>query len=322
MRSFGIQTYIIPTIPMFYEIAERRKKQVWMADTTKAKAGPMLGVVLMSLAMLTIPLVDGQAKYLSSDYSPLFISWARYVSACLIVLPIVFIRFGKSCFPSRNLGAHSLRTVFLVTSMTLYFLSISRVPLATANTAFFIGPVIAVVLSVFVLKERFTLKKGVSLGLGVCGTLFILRPGGSADPGVLMAFGSGFFFALYMLATRQASKDSDPFKTLAFQCVGGAILLLPQGLLYWSVIAIEDLIFFIGMGLFSSISHILSITAFRYADASTLAPLVYVELIATTIVGYLVFSEIPGSYTIGGAILIVLAGLVLLAKKPERMGVV
>ena len=276
----------------------------------------MHGVVLMSLAMLTIPLVDGLAKYLSSDYSPLFISWARYVSACVIILPIVFFRFGKNCFPARNLGAHSLRTAFLVTSMTLYFLSISRVPLATANTAFFVGPVIAVVLSVFILKEQFTLKKGISLALGVSGTLFILKPGGSTDPGILMAFGAGFFFALYMLATRQASKDSDPLKTLAFQCAGGAILLLPQGLLYWSVIAVEDLIFFIGMGIFSSISHILSITAFRYADASTLAPLVYIELIATTIVGYLVFNEIPGSYTVGGAVLIVMAGLVLLIRKP------
>ena len=33
------------------------------------------GIVLMVVAMLMIPIVDGQAKYLSAGYSPLFISW-------------------------------------------------------------------------------------------------------------------------------------------------------------------------------------------------------------------------------------------------------
>ena len=45
------------------------------------------GIVLMVVAMLMIPIVDGQAKYLSAGYSPLFISWGRYAVACLIVLP-------------------------------------------------------------------------------------------------------------------------------------------------------------------------------------------------------------------------------------------
>ncbi|MBA3355279.1 MAG: hypothetical protein H0U18_04925 [Pyrinomonadaceae bacterium] len=45
------------------------------------------GVILMTVTMLTIPLVDGLAKHLSVSYSPLFLSWARYAVACLIVLP-------------------------------------------------------------------------------------------------------------------------------------------------------------------------------------------------------------------------------------------
>ena len=89
--------------------------------------------------------------------------------------------------------------------------------------------------------------------------------------------------------------------------------MLPQGLIFWSAVSMDDLLFFAAMGVFSTVSHLLSITAFRYADASTLAPLVYVELIGTTIVGYLAFNEIPGAYTIGGAFLIILGGLALLA---------
>lgn len=193
--------------------------------------------------------------------------------------------------------------------MTLYFLAVARIPLATAVSAYFVGPIVAVVLSVAVLKEKLTVRKVLSLALGFAGSLVILKPGGTVEPGLLMAFGAGLFFA-----TRQASKDSDPVKTLAFQCVVGALLLTPQATLSWSTPAPGDLIFFAGLGVFSAVGHILSIVAFRLSDASTLAPLVYVELIGTAAVGYLAFHEVPGPSTLIGAGLIAAAGLILVQR--------
>ena len=274
----------------------------------------MRGVMLMTIAMLVIPLVDGLAKYLSSGYSPLFISWARYAVACAIVLPVAAARHGARIFPAQDLAAHTLRTVFLVVAMTLYFLAVARIPLATVSSAYFVGPIVAVVLSVAVLKEKLSGRKLLSLALGFAGSLVILQPGGSIDPGILMAFGAGLFFALYMIATRHASKDSDPVKTLAFQCVIGTLLLTPQAGLSWSMPAAGDLIFFAGLGIFSAAGHLLSIAAFRLADASTLAPLVYVELIGAAAIGYFAFQEVPGPATLGGAGLIVAAGLVLIKR--------
>lgn len=281
---------------------------------SEAQSNSRKGILLMSLAMLSIPLVDGLAKYLSADYSPLFVSWARYVVACLIVVPMVFVTRGPRIFPSRRLGAHTLRTVFLVTSMTLYFMSIAMIPLATAVSAYFVAPIIAVVLSLVFLKEQISTRKVLSLVLGFGGAMVILRPTGDIEVGILLAFGAGLFFALYMIATRQASQQSDPLKTLAFQCVMGAVLLAPQGIWTWSTPQIDDLIFFAGLGAFSVISHLLSIRAFGYTDASTLAPLVYLELVATAAIGYIFFTEVPGLATIIGASFIVIGGLVLLKR--------
>ena len=229
----------------------------------------------MSLAMLGIPIVDGFAKYLSTSYSPLFIGWARYAVACLIVLPLAYRYHGRRIFPKEQRFAHLIRTAFLVTAMTLYFLAIARIPLALAVTAYFVGPVIAVVLSVLFLKEDVTWRKILSLGLGIIGSLVILRPSGEIELGIILAFGAGLFFALYLIATRHASRHSDPIKTLAFQCVVGTILLSPQAVLTFEIPEIDALWLFLGLGLFSAIGHILTILAFRLADASTLAPLVY-----------------------------------------------
>jgi drug/metabolite transporter (DMT)-like permease len=135
--------------------------------TTQSSSRQTTGILLMTFAMLSIPIVDGVAKYLSAAYSPLFIGWARYAVAAVIVLPIAALRSGAGgVFPRAKRASHLLRTLFLVTSMTFYFLAVARISLATAISAFFIGPVIAVVLSVFVLKESLTWPKIVSLALG------------------------------------------------------------------------------------------------------------------------------------------------------------
>ncbi|HEX7124410.1 MAG TPA: hypothetical protein VF406_01365 [Thermodesulfobacteriota bacterium] len=63
----------------------------------------------------------------------------------------------------------------------------------------------------------------------------------------------------------------------------------------------------------------LSIAAFGLADASTLAPLVYVELVGAAVVGYVAFDEVPSPTTIVGGAFIVVAGLVLLAAQ-RRVG--
>jgi drug/metabolite transporter (DMT)-like permease len=174
-----------------------------------------------------------------------------------------------------------------------------------------------VVLSVLILKERLTSWKLVSLALGFAGSLVILRPGASVEPGILLALAAGVAFAFYLVATRRAAQSSDPVKTLAFQCVVGAVLLTPQAVATWSTPAWNDLVFFAGLGLFSAISHMLSIAAFRVADASTLAPLVYIELPGATLIGYLAFGEVPGVTTIVGAALIVAAGLILIRRTPQ-----
>ena len=271
------------------------------------------GILLMSLAMLGIPIVDGIAKYLSTNYSPLFIGWARYAVACFFVLPLAYRYHGRNIFPDEQRFAHLVRTAFLVTAMTLYFLAIARIPLALAVSAYFVGPIIAVVLSVLFLKEALTWRKVLSLGLGFIGSLVILRPSGEIEVGIIMAFGAGLFFALYLIATRQASQQSDPIKTLAFQCVVGTVLLSPQAAFTFDVPEIDVLWLYLGLGLFSAIGHILTILAFRLSDASTLAPLVYLELVGTVVIGFLIFAEIPTSTTVIGAGLIILSGFALIS---------
>jgi drug/metabolite transporter (DMT)-like permease len=276
-------------------------------------AATLKGIALMALAMLIIPMVDGIAKHLSAAHSPLYISWARYVMACAVVLPFAIRNHGLRCLPQAQLATHTLRTLLLVVGMTCYFLAIARVPLASAASAYFVGPIIAMVLAVMFLREVLSWRKVASLILGFAGTLIVLRPSAGIEPGLWWAFASGVLIALYLIATRLAAQHTEPLRTLAFQCVVGAVLLTPQAVWSWSLPRLAELWIFVALGVLSAASHILSITALRYAQASTLAPLIYLELLGATLIGYFVFDEVPDAHVWFGAAAIVVGGVLLLS---------
>ena len=275
---------------------------------------PMIGIALMIAASLLVPIVDGIAKYLTADHSPFFISWARYTAASVIVLPVAVMRSGGALLPRQGLPAHALRTIFIVSAMTCFFFAIREIPLATAFGGYFIGPVIASVLAVLLLRERMTMKRGVAVCLGFIGALLIVQPGIEVQTGSLFALASGTLFACYLVATRMAAQADPPLVTLTFQCVFGALLLTPLAALNWSWISLETVLLIGVMGLISALSHLLIIGAFRFAEASTLSPLAYFELVTATLIGLVIFSEFPGISTWAGIALIAFGGLLISSR--------
>lgn len=272
------------------------------------------GIALMTAAMLSIPIADGIAKHMTAGYSPLFVGWASYVASAAVVLPVAALRHRAAILPPGGRLWHGLRTLFLVTAMSFYFLAIARIPLATAVSTYFVGPVIAVALSSVLLKERLTWRKGASLALGFAGSLVILRPGGEISPGILLALAAGVTFAFYMIATRKAAGHGQPLQALAFQYLVGSLLLTPIAIATWSTPGGTDLLLFAAMGIVSAISHMMSIAAFRLTEASTLSPLVYLELLGAALIGYVAFHEVPDAMTMLGAGGIVMAGLILIRR--------
>jgi drug/metabolite transporter (DMT)-like permease len=286
-----------------------------MSMSSQPSHSAMLGIALMAAAMLLVPTVDGIAKMLSATHSPLYISWARYAFSCIFVLPWAIARRGRHFLPREHLGAHALRTFFAAAAMCFFFAAISFSPLADVTSAYFVGPILAAILSVAFLGEALTFRKLAALVLGFIGAIVVVNPAGGLNAGLLLGVAAGAFFALYLVATRKASLASDPVSTLAFQCLFGAVMLSPLAVWNWSVPVGQELLFMLLMGAISAACHFMTISAFRHAEASMLAPLSYLELLGSVIVGYLVFNDLPGARIGIGAALIVAGGLILVQRR-------
>ncbi len=269
----------------------------------------LLGAALFSSAMLLIPGLDAIAKYLAQDMSPLYVSWARYLAAAIMIIPFSFRKFGTGIFPKRNLKSHFMRTFFIIVAMLFFFISLSTTPLATASAVTMIAPIVATMAAVYLLGERFTWPKLAALVMGFIGAMIIINPTVEIQIGTIFAALTGIFYGMYIVTTRMTAKQSDPLKTLTFQCVVGALMLTPLALYAWDTPTQTEFLLILAMGVVSLTAHGLTLLAFQYAQTSTLSPLVYLEVVSAVFLGYVIFADIP---TLGfwiGAAFIIIGGL-------------
>ncbi|HEV7324554.1 MAG TPA: DMT family transporter [Bosea sp. (in: a-proteobacteria)] len=280
-----------------------------------------LGVVLMAIAMLIIPSSDAIAKYLSGAHSPAFLSWVRYVAALGFILPVALLWRGQEpvaplASPRRYWLSQILRTAFLVTAMTLYFVAITRIPLADALGAYFIAPIAATLLASIALRERLDRRKLFAVALGFVGAILVVRPGAETSADTLIALASGICMACYLVLTRATAQGRSPVATLTIQLVLGILMLMPFAVLQWTTPTREGLLLILLMGLVSTLSNLMTISAFRLAPVATLSPLVYLELIGATALGFALFGDLPPLATWAGIAVIVAAGLIVATARP------
>jgi drug/metabolite transporter (DMT)-like permease len=281
----------------------------------------MLGVLLMAAAMLIIPTSDAIAKYLSGVHSPAFLSWMRYLAALGFILPVALLQRGRAPEGVRTRAkrywlSQILRTGFLVAAMTLYFVAIARIPLADALGAYFIAPIAATLLASIALRERLDRRRLFAVALGFLGAVLVVRPGAETSADTLIALASGFCMACYLVLTRATAQGRSPVSTLTIQLVLGILMLLPFALLQWTTPTREGLLLILLMGLVSTLSNLMTISAFRLAPVATLSPLVYLELIGATALGFALFGDLPSTATWIGIAVIVAAGLIVATARP------
>ena len=137
----------------------------------------MKAIILNISAWSILPIMDGMAKYLSSEIPVLQVVWGRYFFMVLLSLPITFFFFNKYIKWSSNIQIQLIRSLFLFLSTVLFFYAISILPLADSLTLMFSAPIIVTVLSAFILKEKVGLRRWIAVFLGFIGALIVIRPG-------------------------------------------------------------------------------------------------------------------------------------------------
>jgi drug/metabolite transporter (DMT)-like permease len=279
------------------------------------------GVCFLIVAMMLTPAVDGVAKTLSADYSPMTIAFVRYLAAGLIALAIARGLGRRIEVPRGDRAGQLVRTALIMGAMTALITALGMVPMAKAVGGFLIAPIVSGLLGILVWREPPTSTRLAGSAISCLGAAILLRPEAGLELGSVFALLGGALLGTYLAATRGASGQTDPLSTLAVQSLLGSALLAPFALSGGLPEATPAL--FLGaaaLGTISAICHFLTVAAYQRAEATVLAPFLYFNLVTAMAVGFVFFGETLSFASVVGLLSIALGGLITLAD-PARFAI-
>ena len=285
------------------------KKSV--ARTAPARADrPFRGIALILLSTVFLGTSDATSKYLSSTLPSIESAWIRFLVFVLIMVPAMLPGTPLYALHSRRPGLQLMRAMALLASSLLFISGLRFLPIAEASATSFVSPLFVTALSIFLLGENVGLRRWVATAVGLIGVLIILRPGSSAfHPAAFFPIVSAFAWACTLIMTRMMSGRERTVTTMTWSSVAGLCILSALVPLVWVAPSWHDVLFGILIGVASTAGQWIVVLAFRYADASVLAPFSYTQLLWVSMLGFLIFGEVPDVWTVTGAAIIVASGL-------------
>jgi drug/metabolite transporter (DMT)-like permease len=279
------------------------------------------GVLLIMLSVFLFSAMDTLAKLVLRSYPLGPLVWARYTVHLAFMLVLLAPRMGLSLVRTARPGLQVLRGLLLVTSTGLFYLSLRYLPLAEAAAITFVAPVLVTALSGPLLGERVSPRQWSAVMLGFLGVLVIIRPDGQLfSVAVVFPLITALLFALYQIMTRQLAGRENPFTTLFFTALVGAVatsLLLP---LWWQTPSLAQACLMVAIGCLGGFGHFLLIHAVEVASPTALAPFIYTQLVWSTLLAYIAFREFPDGVSLLGMLVIVAAGLLAVNWRRMRRG--
>ncbi|MCU4653211.1 DMT family transporter [Roseibacterium sp. SDUM158016] len=297
------------------------------APTLHTADRPLLGIMLMLGFCLLIPFSDALAKILG-DTLPLWqLIVVRYLAQALLLLPLA-LAARAALFPSARVARLTvIRTLLQIGGLSMMFTALRYLPLADAVAIAFVMPFIMLLLGRFVLNEEVGPRRLAACAVGFVGTLMVVQPSfAEVGPAALLPLGVAVIFALFMLVTRQIAKDITPIALQASNALIGlpilaAIYLLaplstgeppvigwvaPEGPVLWLLVA---------LGVTGTLGHLLMTWSLRFAPSATLAPMQYLEIPVATLVGFLIFGDLPDGLAAAGIMVTIAAGLYIVMRE-------
>ncbi len=277
-------------------------------------------VLYMVFAATLIPLLNAGAKYLTSDYSIIQITWARYAGHFFYMLIAFAPRRGLRLLETRQPGLQLMRSSLLCVATLIYITALAYVPLATAAAISFTAPFIVSAFAPFILGERVSLRRWIAIMVGFAGALIVVRPGDGMNLAALLVFGSATCSAFYQLLSRKLAARDPAETSITYIAVTGFVLMtLPLPFIWTNPATMTDALVFASLGLFGGFGHYFLVRAFELAPAPFVSPFNYLQLTGAVLLGFLIFGHLPDIWVWIGALTIVASGIyILFSERRQR----
>ncbi|RIV91525.1 DMT family transporter [Aurantiacibacter xanthus] len=272
-----------------------------------ALAMRLAGIMGFALMAALIKLASQRGIHLAE-----IMFWRQFVTLPLIAGWAVYAG-GLHLLATKRPKAHLARSLYGIVGMLCNFGAVILLPLAEAQTINFSAPIFAVILSMVLLREQVGVWRWSAVLAGFVGILIIARPGDSdiALDGALVALGGAFMIALISIQIRDLGKTEKPYVIVFWFALTTVVLTAPFLPFTMKAHGWQDWLLLLGIGLSGTWGQLLITMALRYGKVASVIVMDYSAIVWATLLGWLMFANLPPATTFIGAPIVIAAGLVI-----------
>lgn len=290
---------------------------------------PLLGISLKLISALAFTLMSAGIKHMSARYPTGELVFFRSFFA---LIPLLIWLAWRSELPgalkTRNLRGHMKRGVIGSTGMFCGFAALQFLPLSDAVALGYAAPLGVVVLAALVLKERVRIYRWSAVTIGFVGVLIMLSPhltggalsqGMQAGPALGAALGlAGAFCSAFASIEVRLLTKTEPTGAIVFYFM---LLTSALGLITlafgWRMPDLTDAAMLVAIGILGGLGQMLLVQAYRYGDASLIAPFEYSTMIWAVLIGWFIFGEWPVNTILIGAAIVIASGIYVILREQQ-----
>ena len=297
-----------------------------MNESAPIAQRPLRGIALKLASVLIFIVMAALIKATEGRVPPGQIVFFRSFFALPVIVAWLVIRHElHGGFRARDPLAHLWRGFVGTAAMGLGFAGLLFLPLPEVTALGYAAPLLTVVFAAMFLGEEVRLFRLMAVALGLGGVLIVLAPRLSVGAdltegqalGVMLVLGSAVFAALAQVFVRKLVQTEATSAIVFWFSMTAAVLSLTTLPFGWVIPGLWDTAILVGVGLLGGVGQVFLTSAYREADASLVAPFDYASMLFALAIGYWVFAEVPTPTVLGGAALIIAAGILIIWRERQ-----
>ena len=293
------------------------------------------GILFIVLGMFIFAVQDSLVKYIYNSIALYEMYFIRSLVSFLIIIFYLKITNKAIIFKTYYPILTSMRVILFFFGFSSFYISLTVMPLATANALFFCSPFIITIFARFILKEDVGFQRWLAVVVGFIGVYIVLDPDFSNFNYLnLTPVLCAFCYALSMIIIKITSDKDDVYAQM-FQFYIGATIISVVFYFFigdgqynnidnpaaqfifrkWFNNLEFAMPYMITLGFTAALAFLILFTAYRIASPSVISPFEYSILIWASLSGWFFFDEVPNTRTFVGMFLIVCGGIYIFIRE-------
>jgi drug/metabolite transporter (DMT)-like permease len=280
-----------------------------------------LGIWLMIFTATIFAAQDGISRYLAETYNVWMVVMIRFWVFAAVVLALAARTPGgiraasRTVFPKLQI----LRGLILVAEICVMVVGFVALGLIESHAVFAVYPLLVAALSGPFLGEKVGWRRWAAIGAGFVGVVIILDPGaGVLSVNALIPLLAATMYAVYNLMTRYVARGDTASVSFFWTGIICAAAITPFGLTHWQWMTPTDALWMAVLCVTAVLGHGALIRAYALAEAATIQPFAYFQLVIATVIGLVIFEETLRLNVAIGCAIVVAAGIFTLWRQRVR----